>query len=432
MASGDGRWARSGFARRGPTQRRIEWLFGLVALVAAGCSFTFDSKREQCAVDNDCTVRGAAFAGTVCVSGVCQFSACTGAGCSTASSASTTANTGGEASLVGFGDSGSTSDGAGGSSFASSGGQSDASEQDFGSSPETSVDAALCPGPDCPGAPECTTTADCEAKGMVGAECVESVCWTAMAQCTVDAECLPLGLEYEGGRCLQGQCRPNPLWRCDRATVGTGSELVEIALLIRDAITLGPKRGVKGQACQKLDVTCQTPIKEALTDADGYLRMVLPADFGGYIEIREPGYFPAMYFLPPALPLDGELSPFPLMTSNEIATAIAALALGAELSPERGHMMLIALDCYDEFVTGATFDSPSKDEATLSFYVRDLVPDPHASGTGNTGDAGYLNFQPGVASIDMKQSESGLLLGRTSVLVRAGYISVAYIRPDFR
>jgi hypothetical protein len=62
-----------GFFRMDP--RRALWglLAGVAALLdATGCSVLVDPGREQCATDGDCQARGAAFAGSVCRSSICQ------------------------------------------------------------------------------------------------------------------------------------------------------------------------------------------------------------------------------------------------------------------------------------------------------------------------------------------------------------------------
>ncbi len=45
----------------------------IVSLVAlAGCSLTVDADRKQCTTDSDCTKRGRAFAGSICVASLCE------------------------------------------------------------------------------------------------------------------------------------------------------------------------------------------------------------------------------------------------------------------------------------------------------------------------------------------------------------------------
>lgn len=109
-----------------------------------------------------------------------------------------------------------------------------------------------------------------------------------------------------------------------------------------------------------------------------------------------------------------------------------ARALGGPLDPMRGHMMLVADDCMGMTVADVAFSSPQKDESTIQFYVRDQVPLSTATVTTSEGAAGYLNFPVGTALITRTETKLGLELGTASVLIRAGFVSVAYVQPQSR
>jgi hypothetical protein len=159
--------------------------------------------------------------------------------------------------------------------------------------------------------------------------------------------------------------------------------------------------------------------------------LTVPANFAGYLKVEQAGYQPAMYFLPPLFPADGVLQPFPLIQSGLIVDALA-LTLGTSIDRSRGHMMLIAEDCMGAALSGIRFSSPQRDAATVQFYVRDLLPSTSATETAEVGNGGFLNFPAGTAVLQVKKVDDGLLLTTVSVIVRAGFISVAYIRPDRR
>jgi len=125
------------------------------------------------------------------------------------------------------------------------------------------------------------------------------------------------------------------------------------------------------------------------------------------------------------------LQPFPLLGSGVIIDALAA-ALGAGIDPKRGHLMLIAEDCMGAALAGVSFMSPQRDAQTVQFYVRDLLPSTTAMDTAEVGNGGFLNFPSGTAVINVGQTKARLDLATVSVVVRPGYISVAYIRPRAR
>lgn len=235
-----------------------------------------------------------------------------------------------------------------------------------------------------------------------------------------------------GGKCAATQCVPNPRWRCDAPNVSTTSETKTLKVLVRDSLSLSAVSNVHVVACQKLDLTCSQPAKDATTGSDGYLTIELPANFAGYLQQSERrDYSPSMYFLPQVFPADGMLEPFPLLGSGVIIDALAA-ALGAGIDSKRGNLMLIAEDCMGMPLSGVTFTSPQRDMQTVQFYVRDLLPSTTAMDTAEVGNGGFLNFPAGTAVINLAQPKMNLDLATVSIVVRAGYISVAYIRPRAR
>ncbi len=209
------------------------------------------------------------------------------------------------------------------------------------------------------------------------------------------------------------------------------SETKRLTVLVRDSLSLSGVTNLRASVCQKLDLQCAAPVAEAMTNAEGYLEFSVPANFAGYLKVEDGRFFPAMYFLPAALPANGTLQPFPLLKSGLIIDALA-FALGAGIDPMRGHMMLIAEDCLGDALPGVSFKSPQQDASTVQFYVRDLLPLTDATETGDVGNGGYLNFPAGTAVISLERLQDNLQLTTVSVVVRAGFISVAYIRPDLR
>jgi hypothetical protein len=95
-------------------------------------------------------------------------------------------------------------------------------------------------------------------------------------------------------------------------------------------------------------------------------------------------------------------------------------------------MMLVSLDCFRMPVGEVTFSSPQQDVSTVTYYVQDNLPSKDVSATYSVGQGGFLNFPVGVAKVVLTQAKSGLVLNEVSVLVRAGYITVAFIPPQAR
>jgi hypothetical protein len=299
---------------------------------------------------------------------------------------------------------------------------------DAGSTPVESDSSGPCEGPGCP---QCQRAEDCAALGMPGATCVDKICWAPEPECKVEADCVARGPEYQGGKCFENQCRPNPRFRCERPSVEGNFTPVQLSTLVRDSLSLSPLKRVPAKVCQKLDLECATPVAETMTGDDGILRFTVPANFSGYLRVEASSYMPAIYAIPAALPKDGVLQPFPLLKSGVIADALA-WALGSSLDRTRGHLMLISEDCMGTALAGVSFSSPQKDSRTVQFYVRDLLPSTDATSTGEVGNGGYLNFPAGAAVITVSDNPRSLRLATVSIVVKPGFVTVSYIRPDPR
>jgi hypothetical protein len=408
--------------------------FLLAGAALGACSLTYDPNRQQCSTHSDCLALGVT-AG-MCVDGLCQSSVQP-----TSDSAAGFTNDASSVSLVDVDSTpvrrdadtsdvlpsqnrdGSNED-TSPSAPSDAGTGAERSEADAASGADT---GGACVGAGCP---ECSIDADCERRGA-GSTCADGFCWSPAAQCKVDGDCPLLGPEYSEGRCLNSQCRPNPRWRCERPPAASVTETKKLTTLIRDSLSLNPLVGIHASVCQKLDLQCTARVAEATTGADGKLTFTVPATFSGYLKVEDSKYFPAMYMLPAALPADGVLQPFPLLSAGLIVDALA-LALGTGIDPRRGHLMLVSEDCMGAALPGVSFKSPQQDSRTVQFYVRDLLPSTSATQTAEVGNGGYLNFPAGTGVITLEQVATKLRLNTVSIVVRAGYISVAYIRPELR
>jgi hypothetical protein len=173
------------------------------------------------------------------------------------------------------------------------------------------------------------------------------------------------------------------------------------------------------------------PMAKATSGMDGKAKLTVPANFAGYMQsIERNDFVPAMYFMPSLLPDDGVLSNFPLVASA--AFSGLAIALGTQTNRERGHAMLIVEDCKGTALAGITFTSPQADAMTTAFYVRDQIPTTSAKDTPPEGDGGYANLPAGVVEITASDVKTGLVINTVTVLIRAGHITTAYIRPASR
>ena len=402
----------------------------LTCVLCCSCSYLLETNKRQCDADADCSARGLT---AKCVANLCQAISLGPPAGSTSVREETAGAMG-----VSTEQPDPASGGASGTTDVSEGGAPAVKPPTGGSGGKLAVASAgtrapaagatACEGSSCP---ECSTDADCQKHG--GGTCVNKACFKVMHECNTDKDCETHGAEYTGGRCMATQCLPNPKWRCEPLPMwpaSTGN--VDMIIPVVDALSFNRVPNVKIVACNKLDLTCASPVTMDMTGTNVEVKLSVPNNFSGYVQQTDrPQYAPAMYFLPAGWPEDGRFPNFPLLPSGVIIQALAA-TLGGTIDPMRGHMILIAVDCQGNTLPGITFTSPQMDKSTIQFYVRDGAPSTTVKDTPSDGDGGYLNFPTGTALITVHETKLNLDLATASVLVRPGFISVAYIRPMSR
>lgn len=414
--------------------RRMRWSWLPLACALSGaCSLMVESSQRQCATDNDCWARG--LPGTACVASLCQaILPASGTGGinevvagSGGADAGTAGKSGSESVDTGAPDSVAMNAGAG-SGNSSSAGKGGVSGASSGGAGMASAGVAGCSGASCP---ECVEDKDCEMSVGANATCIDKKCFAPEPQCEADADCVARGPEYMGGRCAGRQCLPNPKWRCEPVPVPSPTETVELRVPIIDALALTYVSNIALVACNKNDLACDSPVVRATSGMDGRAVLKVPANFAGYLQQTESrSYGPGLYFPPALLPVDMDLRNFPIFQVG--AAAGLGLALGAALDPQRGHIMLVSEDCMGYGVPGVVFSSAQADARTVQFYVRDQTPTTSVMDTPAEGTGGFMNLPPGVVVINAKEMKSGIELATASVLIRAGFISMSYIRPMSR
>jgi hypothetical protein len=412
------------------------WVLVLACSTSA-CTILFDSARTQCKSDSDC--RAVGLLDGMCIDSVCQpikVSNTPGLGPETPPAlpsaglgGSSTPTTSSEPQPPSAGVAGL---GTGRGETVPRGNNVDRTPDDDGGvtatgSSGTSGPAVPCEGPSC----ACAADTECIARGIPGGRCVEGRCWEPEAECTTGDECITRGPEFVGGRCQDRLCEPNPKWRCDPLLPASATDTREIILPVIDALSRRPLADVPILACNKLDLTCMTPIAMVTTDMDGDAKLLVPTSFAGYMQQTERSdYVPAMYFMPALLPENGRLSNFPLVPNGSFTGL--ALALGAQVDRTRGHAMLIIEDCQGLALGGVRFSSPQADMATTDFYVVDQIPTSSASETTPEGQGGFANLPAGVIEITATEVKTGLVFNKVTLLMRAGMVTTAYIKPASR
>jgi hypothetical protein len=221
----------------------------------------------------------------------------------------------------------------------------------------------------------------------------------------------------------------DPLWGCTDDEVETSTDDIEVFVPVAPIIGGTSADGLTIRVCYKVDPACEAPLDEVVLDGAG-VDLSLPSAFNGYIEIDDPDYYPILYFFPARMRAGARLPGLSLLPVGAVG-ALGAAA-GAELDPTRGHILLNAVSCDGENAEGVQFASKLADELAIQFYVDGGLAVAGLTATTAAGNGGYVNFPLGGASITVsKQGIEGSEgeLGSVSLLVRAGFISMAWFAP---
>jgi hypothetical protein len=263
-------------------------------------------------------------------------------------------------------------------------------------------------------------------------------------QCQSDADCTSLGADYEGARCEANECRQQALrgdeaedgWACVgrvRYEAPTAPEAIVRVELV-DLIDSRPVAGVRAEVCRKADLDCAAPIGGAVSDDAGRFEVRVPTvdqatgvdGFNGYLKVEGEGYMPLLYFSnPPVMGDQGER--VPLVPLSVFGSLVASTGLPA-LSPGRGAINFIALDCDDLEVPDVRFDLDQRGDAR-PYYLVGGVPSGQLTDTDRSGVGGFVDVQPGIHIAHAFRHESGDEIARVSVLVREGFITYSPMAP---
>jgi hypothetical protein len=262
-------------------------------------------------------------------------------------------------------------------------------------------------------------------------------------QCEVDSDCTARGGEFESMRCTDGYCESFcqededcgddesciesecvDRWACFEEKPVSSSSMFDLSVAFRDigGVALPD---VSVNLCSNFDPNCETPREKLKTDEDGRLEFKVESSFAGFLETKEPGYFPQMDFLPENLSGDTELPAINLSPAANITGL--ALATGGAVDDERGHVLLTMRSCAGA-APGVRMSARRSDAESLSFYINGGFPAADLDATTEDGAGGFLNFQPGNATLDL-ETEAGRSIAQLGLSVRKGTLSVLTLNP---
>ncbi len=211
-----------------------------------------------------------------------------------------------------------------------------------------------------------------------------------------------------------------------------GSDPVPVTVHVRNIISsAGPVAGARVKLCRKIDVTCELgePPEGVVTDANGDATLMVAPGSTEYLEVIGAGeLLPAEYFFNPLTFGMREVN-VQLMTPS-LRDSLAGV-IGVAQQPERGIVLLSALNCQGTAAAKVAFSSDVSDAATKPFYVEGGLPNPALDATDTSGFGGFLNIQAGAVTITGTAAETSRVLDSISLLVKPNtLIHTSLLRGD--
>jgi hypothetical protein len=225
-------------------------------------------------------------------------------------------------------------------------------------------------------------------------------------------------------------------WSCVSEAAGNpvmnpNAAPLDLPIQVRDYITGIVPTELRIRACFRADVACSQPATDWLEpDETGLFTLPLSEGFSGYLEITARDEIPALYVLP--APLTPEL----VQTLQSVAIALlppdALLAFGQvsqlELDPGAGILSINTFDCTGPAAPGVRLELNA---AAVPFSFIDGLPVAFEDTTTDDGTAGFANVVPGLAVVKGFRAASMDLVGVETVLVRAGWVSISNLMPQY-
>lgn len=288
---------------------------------------------------------------------------------------------------------------------------------------------------------QCATDDDCRARGF------------ASTRCSVDNVCV--ASNDDGGRDGSGDaadaadafvdpfaCANLPAPSPDPA------KQVDMAIRFTDFSTGAAPEDTLVRLCAATDPNCQnarsTVDGGAPGDAgpeggtgwvkpraDGVVGARVEYGFEGFFEVRAPQYPPTFRSTSPALRNPSNFLDQLLLRPAEIKF-LADQALGkpgAYDSVDHGLVFVLARDCNQAPVGGASFTTSAMDPKMQVFYVINSAPSIQDTKSDSLGRGGFLNVPPGIHTFTAFRDDGKKRLGSGRVLVRAGSVTTIAIDP---
>jgi hypothetical protein len=201
----------------------------------------------------------------------------------------------------------------------------------------------------------------------------------------------------------------------------------KVQMHLQHMVNQMPLKDVTARVCRKLDVNCENPESTELSNENGDVTVTIVKGFTGYVALNRDGLTPTLYFINPTADRDLELGNVQ-MAEPAVVSGLTTRA-GAAQRQDRGLILFSAYNCDRSTSPGIRFSSKDSDDDTVTFYSSGGLPSSTGSETEMSGFGGFINAPVGIFSIEGQRSSDGRVVGRVSVLLKAGELTITRLVP---
>ena len=295
-------------------------------------------------------------------------------------------------------------------------------------------------------AEQCTTDADCVARGASAAtaRCVRSGC-VDDAVATVEA-----GPVVEAGADVESGPAPDTRYTClpnhPAPTPTKATSAYEVTLT--DLLSQKPVPGLRVKLCSNLtDPNCTAPAAITKTDGLGVARFTIDTSsraFDGYVDVEpetadggdpavdggEPDvYVPSrIYYTSIPIATDRKDN-YELLKFSTLSVFASLFKVKIDLS--LGVAFIITEDCAVMDSAGISLLVDQANAQTQAFYLQNGQPSTTAALTDDSGIAGFFNLSTGARRFTTQLADTKRKVGELSGYVRPATVLLAKIGPSF-
>jgi hypothetical protein len=201
---------------------------------------------------------------------------------------------------------------------------------------------------------------------------------------------------------------------------------------VKELSTQKPPASLMVKVCRAEDTECSDPEKTFQDlSGSGDVTLLLPWEFSGYLEFSSKETLTLLYYMSRPVTEPVLAKPVLLITPGLIAGAGMISRSPVDLD-QNGLIVAQMHDCSGELAFGIRFEISDTD--SQQFVLVDGLPSTDATlsmlnPATYQGTGGFLNVEPGAASVTARLGMHGPVLGRADVHVRPKSISQLEIYP---